>query len=196
MGRLDVVPLSPDTWDALAALFEQGGDPKRCWCTFWRTPGAFWLHTTPAQSRNRLRELADGPAAPGLVALRGGDAAAVGWVGLAPRPQFERLARSRTIPRLPGEQVWSVVCFVVGRRERRTGVAGALLDAAIGYAAAHGARTLEGYPVRTDGGRLGAAAAYTGTLSMFARAGFAEVAETSSTSGGHRRVVVRRELAG
>jgi hypothetical protein len=47
-----------------------------------------------------------------------------------------------------------------------------LLDAAVEYAAQHGARLLEAYPVDTGGRRLPAASAYKGTVEMFERAGF------------------------
>lgn len=49
--------------------------------------------------------------------------------------------------------VWSVVCFVVGRKSRGQGMAVALLDA-INYARDRGAATLEAYPVDiTEGDR-------------------------------------------
>jgi hypothetical protein len=34
-------PLIPDRWDDLAALFQEGGDPKWCWlkCQVGRVPG-------------------------------------------------------------------------------------------------------------------------------------------------------------
>ena len=69
--------------------------------------------------------------------------------------------------------MWSIVCFVVGRRARGRGVAAALLDAAIDYARDHGATTLEAYPVEVPAGRrIPSANVYHGTLSMFERAGF------------------------
>jgi GNAT superfamily N-acetyltransferase len=118
---------------------------------------------------------------------------AVGWVGLGPREDFPRLARSRTIPQVPGDGVWVVNCFVVARTARRTGVASALLDAAVAYARAHGAAIREGYPVETGGARMASAAAYTGTVGMFERAGFKVVCPTTSRAGpGRPRVVGRR----
>jgi GNAT superfamily N-acetyltransferase len=192
-GGITVEPLEPRSWDCLAALFEQGGDPKSCWCMYWRLAGRDWSPGTEG-NRRELRRLVDAGGQPaGLLARRGGDG--VGWVSLGPREDFVRLTRSRTIPRLPGEGVWSVVCFAVARRARRTGLAARLLDAAIDHATSAGARILEGYPVRTEGRSITSAAAYTGTLGMFERAGFAAVAPTTSTaSGGVPRVVVRRSL--
>jgi GNAT superfamily N-acetyltransferase len=192
---LEIVPLNRAGWPALAELFEAGGDPKWCWCQYWRKPGSNWSNTTAEDNRSDLEALANDDPAPGLVALREGRA--VGWVGLGPRDAFPRLERSRTLPMLPGDAVWSVNCFVVARAERRTGVAGALLAAAVEYAAAHGASLVEGYPVRTDGARIPSASVYTGTASMFERAGFEVAAEsTSKASGGARRVVMRRGVTG
>ncbi len=188
---LDIVPLTPDRWPALAELFAAGGDPKWCWCQFWRKPGSNWSNTSAADNRADLETLAAGDPAPGLVAFR--DGIAIGWVGLGPREAFPRLERSRTLPQLPGDAVWAINCFVVARTARRGGVAKALLAAAVEYATAHGARTLEGYPVATDGGRIPSASVYTGTASMFDAAGFTEAADsTSKASRGTPRVVMRR----
>ncbi|MHB8890748.1 MAG: GNAT family N-acetyltransferase, partial [Candidatus Limnocylindrales bacterium] len=178
MDDLDVRPLTVDTWEALAALFAAGGDPKGCWCQFWRMTGSNWTHTTPDDKRDALRALVGRDPAPGLVAMR--DGKAVGWVGLGPRENFGRLARSRTIPQLPGDGVWVVNCFVVAKTARRSGVARALLDAAVAYARAHGASVLEGYPAETGGERMSSASAYTGTTSMFERAGFEVASPTTS----------------
>lgn len=189
---MDIRPLTHDVWPALAELFAAGGDPRWCWCQFWRKPGSNWSNTSADDNRRDLEALVGGDPAPGLVALR--DGRAVGWVGLGPREAFPRLERSRTLPMLAGDGVWSVNCFVVARSERRSGVASALLAAAVEYAATRGAALIEGYPVRTDGARIPSASAYTGTTGMFERAGFAVAAEsTSKASGGARRVVMRRE---
>ena len=55
----------------------------------------------------------------------------------------------------------------------------ALLEAAIDYARAHGAKTLEGYPLHESRGKVASSAAYVGTQAMFERAGFT-VAELRS----------------
>ena len=189
---VDIVPLTPTTWDALAELFNAGGDPKWCWCQFWRKPGSNWSNTTADDNREDLRSLAAGDGiAPGLVALQ--DAKAVGWVGLGPREGFGRLARSRTLPQLPGDDVWAINCFVVAKGSRRSGVASALLEAAVDYAREHGAGTLEAYPVQTGGSRISSASVYTGTAAMFERADFSVFAPSmSKAASGTPRVVMRR----
>ncbi len=189
---MEIVPASPGLWPLIEGLFAAGGDAKWCSCQFWRKPGSNESNTKADDNREDLRALVGRQPAPGLVALR--DGKAVGWVGLGPREDFGRLVMSRTIPQLPGEGVWVVNCFVVAKAARRSGVAGALLDAALAYAKANGATTLEGYPVETGGDRVASAAAYTGTTGMFGRAGFEVVSPTTSRAAGRPRVVVRRRL--
>jgi GNAT superfamily N-acetyltransferase len=193
--RVDVriEPLAEENWAALEALFTEGGDPRWCWCMYWRRRGVEFDTSTPEANRDGLRELVEHDPAPGLVALAE-DGRAVGWVSLGPREAFERLERSRVRPRIDDVPVWSIVCFVVSRRARRTGLQGKLLEAAIAYARERGAPALEAYPVDASVGRPSAATLYTGTLSTFLRAGFRVVREVRSPAASVARSIVRVEL--
>jgi ribosomal protein S18 acetylase RimI-like enzyme len=73
------------------------------------------------------------------------------------------------------------VCFTVDKSAQRQGVARALLQAAVEYAFAHGATSLEAYPHKTDG------ANYMGHVELFEAAGFVPVRQAS------KRVVMRLE---
>jgi ribosomal protein S18 acetylase RimI-like enzyme len=190
--ELTIVPLTPDRLDDLATLFDQGGDAKWCWCAWYRVANRTWSNATPADNRALLAELATGAPAPGLVAYRGDQV--VGWVSLGPRADYERLAHSTILAPLDDRPVWSIVCFVVGRRERGQGIARGLLVSAIEHARANGATTLEAYPTDTGGSRLPSANVYKGTLSMFERAGFTVVARRQATSTSPPRPIVRLEL--
>ena len=190
--RPRIEPLTPDRFADLAALFEEGGDPKWCWCTFFRFRGRDWSNSTAAGNRAELKALTKRDLAPGLVAYR--DDRAVGWVSLAPREDYERLAFSKVLAPLDDTPVWSIVCFVVSRRLRGQGIAAVLLDAAIEYARVHGATTLEAYPVDTTDGRVPAANAFHGTLSMFERAGFTVVERRQWTKATPVRPIVRLSL--
>jgi GNAT superfamily N-acetyltransferase len=193
-AELEILPLTPKRWDDIAALFGEGGDPKTCWCMYWRVRGKDWSLGDPRSSRDRLHDLveADRDPAPGLLAYR--DGRAVGWVSVAPREDYERLTNSRVRPKLDEVPVWSVVCFVVSKTERRQGLTTCLLDAAMAYAVDHGAPALEAYPVDPGDGRVPAALGYTGVLSTFEAAGFKVVQEIVSPQATVRRVIVRREL--
>jgi GNAT superfamily N-acetyltransferase len=189
---LDIVPLTPDRWDDVAALFGEGGDPRSCWCMYWRLRGKDWSLGNPQSSRERLHGLvdADRDPAPGLLAYR--DGRAVGWVSVAPREDYDRLTNSRVRPKIDDLAVWSIVCFVVSKRERGQGLTSRLLDAATSYAVAHGAPGLEAYPVDPGEGRVPAALGYTGLLATFEAAGFEVVHEIQSPQATVRRVIVRR----
>ena len=191
--KVRVEPLTATTWDALAALFREGGDPRWCWCQFWRLRSKDFAALKVPQLRERLHDQAGSEQPPGLVAFDGDRA--VGWVSLGPRTDFERIVRSKVIPTIDDRPVWSIVCFAVSSAARGQGVARALLDGAIGHARKRGADALEAYPVRVDDDAINSDAAFTGTLPMFEGAGFTVVAERASDpSSSHQRVVVRKEL--
>jgi len=166
-----VVPLTAERFQDLAALFNEGGDPKWCWCMYFRTRGLDWSNSTSASNRNGLEALAARPdLAPGLVGYR--DGLVVGWVSLAPREDYRRLEASKVLARVDATPVWSIVCFVVSKKARGQGVASAMLAAAIDYARDHGATTLEAYPVAATRGRVSPANAFHGVQSMYKKAGF------------------------
>ena len=193
MGDLEIRPLTADRFDDLAALFGQGGDPKTCWCQFWRIPGKEGVISSAATNRARMRAIADEDPPAGLLGYRGDEV--VGWVSLGPREVFGRLERSKVRPRLDEVPVWSIVCFVVARAVRSQGVARALLDGAVEFARKRGVPAVEAYPVDTAGERAESARLYVGTLSMFEDAGFRVVREVEVPGAKVRRVIVRRDLA-
>ena len=108
-------------------------------------------------------------------------------------PALEGAGVGPDAARDPGEDhVWSVSCFVVSPGHRRTGVAGALLAAAVEHASAHGATVVEGYPVDpAQRPKAGPADLYHGTLGLFLAAGFTVVSGTVVSGAVPGRAVVR-----
>ena len=93
---LGIVPLTGERFGDMAELFASG-DPRWCWCMYFRVRGRTWSNSSPGANRAELRKLAkegerNDSIAPGLIAYREGSA--VGWVSLAPREDYERLAFS------------------------------------------------------------------------------------------------------
>lgn len=172
-------------WPDVERLFGVRGEPSRCWCRFFALTGSEWSASTPEERKSQLRGKFDaGQPAPGVLAFRDGNP--VGWCAVEPRGCYPRILRSKVLTsaldaaRDPGgNQVWSVSCFVVSPSQRRTGVAGALLAAAVGHAFAHGASVVEGYPVDpAQRPKAGPADLYHGTLGLFLAAGFRVVSDT------------------
>ena len=188
-AELEIHPLTPDRWDDLVTVFDRPGDAKGCWCMFYRVRSRDFERLWGQGARAAFREVvADGPP-PGLLAYR--DGTPVGWCAVAPREAYPRVLNSPVLrPVDDAPACWAIVCFYVVRGERRGGVAAALLEAAVDFAADHGAASVEGYPKDTAGAGRHANEMFVGSMSMFQEAGFEEVARRSA-----QRPIMRRELS-
>ena len=193
-----VVPATADRFDDVVTMLNPRGRESACWCMHWRTP--------PKEDVLRrgeyLYDLSTRDPAPGMLAYlneQGSSSVVVGWVGFAPKSAARSLQHSRVLPRGEPETwptTWAVMCFVVRPGYRRRGVARSLLRGAVEYAAAHGARVVEGYPVEPEPGRrVPVSAAFVGTVALFESVGFDRVEATRGSSGKLQRWVLRRELA-
>jgi GNAT superfamily N-acetyltransferase len=183
---LSVQPLTTERWSDLERLFGERGACGGCWCMWWRLPRKQFEQQKGPPNRAALRALAESGPAPGLLGYRQGQP--IAWCAVGPRACFPTLERSRTFKRLDDMPVWSVVCLFVARPLRHMGISVALLRAAAAYSQRQGATILEGYPVVPRAGALPDAFAWTGTLSAFQQADFAEVRRAGA------RAIVRRAL--
>lgn len=156
---------------------------------YWRTQrGERWEDLQGTKAKARMKRLIASGAALGVLAFDGNEP--VGWASLGPRKDYAKLDRAPSFACSDAAEVWSVPCFFVRSGYRGRGVARALLAEAEALARQHGARTLEGYPVRPRAdGKYPAAFAWTGTRPLFDGAGF-ELA--GNADGGKQRV--RKEL--
>lgn len=93
----------------------------------------------------------------------------------------------RVIPSIPGDGIWSVVCFFLAAQVRRRGLLPLLLEAACRYAADSGAAA-EAYPWPG-----GASYRYMGTRDLYLGAGFRDVPVPVPAGC---RPVMRRPLRG
>jgi GNAT superfamily N-acetyltransferase len=187
-AALAIHPLTRDRWDDLVTLFDRPGDPKGCWCMYYRVRSRDFEQLWGKGTRAAFREVVEQGPPPGLLAYR--DGAPVGWCAVAPREAFPRVLRSPVVRPIDDQPAcWAIVCFYVERSGRRGGVAAALLEAAVAFAAEHGAAAVEGYPKDTDGARKHANEMFVGSVSMFLEAGFQEVGRRSQL-----RPIMRRTL--
>ena len=94
-------------------LFDRPGDPKGCWCMFYRVRGREFERLWGAGARTAFREVVDQGPPPGLLAYR--DGAPVGWCAVAPREdglsdaEFLPLARIRELREQ--FETWSQICI-------------------------------------------------------------------------------------
>lgn len=127
--------------------------------------------------------------APGLLAYapdETGELSCVGWVAVAPRNEYPRMATSKILKPVDDEPVWCVSCLFIAKTWRRRGVSTALIDAAAQYAFERGAAIVEGYPFEPQKDTA-AAFIWTGTTVAYEKAGFVEITRHSPT-----RPIMRR----
>ena len=180
MTELIVEPATRVPWNAVESVLGSVGAAAHCWCRWWLTTNADYSALDDDARRTATETEHASGTIRGLVASRAGEP--VGWVGVGPRADYARLPRTAIIAGAtpvanfaePG--TWSIVCFTVVPGHRRSGVARALLGAAIEHARTAGAQVIEAYPVDTAVGRApGPGSLNTGTLALFTGAGFVEV---------------------
>lgn len=166
MSELSIRPVTAENWDDFAALFESRGGPHYCWCSVHRFSNR--QHMDNAARRQSMHRLVQQAVPIGVLAYDGD--APVGWCSIAPRETYVKLERSRVMPRVTPADIptWTVLCFFVARSHRGRGVARALLQGAMEYARAKGARVLEGYPFDT----AGISSTHRGHSNLFKGAGF------------------------
>lgn len=174
---LTVVPVTAARWSDLERLFGPNGGCAGCWCMWFRQSSSDFRARHGESNRRALKRLVEGDVAPGVLAYRGGEP--VGWCAVAPREQYVRVLRSRTLAPVDERPAWAVTCFYVRPGERRGGLMRPLLEAAVRHARAHGARLIEGYAIDPVTRVISNSEAYHGLASTFRACGFREAARRS-----------------
>jgi GNAT superfamily N-acetyltransferase len=186
---ISIVPANEASFEDLQAVFGTRGEGWLCQCQRYKLGPREAFRNFPVEERaRRLREQTRAEPSSGLVAFVDGEPA--GWCAVQPRPAFTGLVRVYKVPwegrdeDKADDSVWAVTCLFTRAGFRRRGVSRALARAAVDFAREHGARALEGYPMRAD--RPVPEALHVGTESVFADAGLAVVARPTL-----RRAVMR-----
>jgi GNAT superfamily N-acetyltransferase len=177
-AEVTIHPVTAERWPDLAALFGERGAYAGCWCMNWRLDRARFKRQKGDGNRETLRTLVESDDVPGLLAYVGDVPA--GWCSIGPRERYVALENSRILKRVDAQPVWSIVCFFVAKPFRRRGLMVHLLTGAVRYAAAHGARIIEGYPIDMEE-HLTGFAGYMGFAAPFRAVGFVEIGRASTT---------------
>ena len=174
-----VRPLTPSRWSDFELLFGRHGASGGCWCMWWRETAKEYEAKKGETNRRAMKALVNAGRVPGLIAYH--DKQPVGWISVAPREEFKRLATSRILKPVDGSPVWSVICFYIARSHRGRGAGRRLLRAAVEHVRKRGGRIVEGYAVEPAAGRTHDIFAYQGPAALFRSVGFKEVARRSAT---------------
>jgi GNAT superfamily N-acetyltransferase len=171
-------PVKRNLWTDFEELFGSNGACAGCWCMYWKLRGKAFDEVRGFETRQMHKSIVDSGTVTGLLAYLHGEV--VGWIAVEPREAYDRLVHSRTLKPVDDQPVWSVTCFYVAKKLRRTGISVELLKAAVEHVRKQGGRIVEGYPVDTQKD-MPAPFIYTGTASAFRQAGFQEVARRAPT---------------
>jgi GNAT superfamily N-acetyltransferase len=194
---VSVVPANAASWDDLQTVFGRGG-AATCQCQRIKLGDRDWYAMEVEERAHRLREDADcghpdADGTSGMVAYLDGEP--VGWVAVEPRAHYRRL-RGSSVPWAGRAEdpedpdVWAIVCFAIRGGYRGRGLTRPLAAAAVEYARAHGAGSVEGYPMVPKAGQtVSWGEMNVGSRTTFAAAGFREVSHPTT-----RRVVMRLDL--
>lgn len=185
-SELSFRPLKRNLWPDLEELFGPKGACAGCWCTYWKLRGKAYEEAKGIEARLMHKSFIDAGTSTGLLAYLHGEV--VGWVAVEPRAAYERLAHSRSLQPVDDQPVWSVTCFFVAKKHRRSGITVELLKAAVEHVKKNGGKIVEGYPVDAQKD-MPAPFLYTGTASAFQQAGFTEVARRTPTRPIFRYVI-------
>ena len=182
MSRYTTRALDVDTWDAFARLLEKhNGAGFGCWCTWFHFP----VHSAPrkaepgasreapaAESGRAVKErlVREGKSHAALVF--DGDVA-VGWCQFGPPAELPGISHKKEyeagLVSLPD---YRLTCIFVDRDHRREGVAAVAVGGAVDLIGRAGGGVVEAYPQDTAGKKISATFLYSGTRSMFEKAGF------------------------
>lgn len=180
-------PATPSRWSDLEELFGERGACGGCWCMFWRLPRKEFDAGKGSGNKRALKRIVTTGKEPGIIAYLGKEP--IGWCAIAPRADYSALERSRILKPVDEQPVWSVSCLFIKKAYRRQGVSSQLLQAVIAFAANHGARIVEGYPVEPSMEKMPDPFLWHGVPSAFISAGFKEVARRSQS-----RPIMRFEI--
>ena len=166
-------PLSPERWDDFELLFGPNGACSGCWCAWFLMTNKEFNQARKEGHKMAMRTLVQSGEEPGLIAYA--DGVPAGWVALAPRERYKRLATSKHLGAVDDQPVWVVSCFFIHRNYRRLGMMEKLLQAAIDYARTKKVKILEAFPLEVEG-KINSTSLYTGKSSVFHKLGFEQVA--------------------
>ena len=175
LANLELRELTPDLVGDFLDYFDgdafaDNPEGASCYCCYFHwvgTNGENWSSRTAAANRKLKAELIQRGETTGILAYL--DNRPIGWCHAAEKRSLPHLATMDVLASPDDASVGAIVCFVVTKCFRGTGLASLLLESACDLLAKRNLRIVEAYPDRhaTD-----SYANFHGRLDMFLDAGF------------------------
>jgi hypothetical protein len=180
MMQLSFREVSHQSWDDFASLFEERGSPKSCWCMILRASAAEAKNRDGVSRRAQIAARVENGTPIGLLGYL--DDRPIVWCSIAPRDTYRNLGGMNA---QPSECIWSLACMFIKREFLGHHLTAQVIQAAVAHAKAHGATSVEAYPVDRDSPSF----RFMGFVDMFQAAGFSKVGRA-----GQRRHVMQLSL--
>ena len=180
-------PLDASTWDAFVELVERNnGVYGGCWCIVHHPE----YERGTSDPRTLKRELVHAGRAHAALVLDG-SGLAHGWCQYGRKDDLVLKHRREYDKEPPAEAAWRIACIFVDRRHRRSGVARAALEGALGQIAAAGGGLVEAVSEVTAGRQAQDRFLFSGTVELFEDQGFTRIRQV----GKHAWIVSRQVSA-
>ena len=166
-------PLMPDRWADFEQLFGPNGACAGCWCAWFLMNNKEFNTSHKEGHKELMRTLVHSGVEPGIIAYADGIPA--GWVALAPRENYKRLATSKHLGPVDDQSVWVISCFFIHREYRHQGLMEKLITAATEYAKEKSVKILEAFPIDAKE-KISPLSLFTGKADVFYKLGFEQVA--------------------
>jgi RimJ/RimL family protein N-acetyltransferase len=181
--QYSIFPLTPDRWGDFQTLFGERGAYSGCWCMYWRIKRSEFNQATRDERKAAMHALINQGTMPGILLYEG--SSPIGWCSIGPREDFPPLQRSTTLKPVDDQEVWSIVCFFINKKQRRQGMMTRLICGAIDFAQSQGAKIIEAYPTDMqtpdlENKNLTGYHGFMGIASAFRKIGFKEVGRASN----------------
>ena len=169
--RFRTRPLDASTWDAFAELVERNnGIYGGCWCIVHHPEYQRGVSDPRTLKRQLVQE---GRAHASLVVDESGGVQ--GWCQYGPKDELVLKHRREYEKEPPPAAAWRVACIFVDRRHRRSGVARAALEGALGQIATAGGGLVEAVSEVTLGREAQDRFLFSGTVELFEELGFTRI---------------------
>ena len=185
--KLEFDQLTSSTWKKFEAVMGEKGGCGNCWCMYFRLPYKTFQENKPDGNKKLMKQLVKKDRPQGLIASINNEP--VGWIALAPREDYMRLANSRVFKPIDDKPVWSITCFFIKKEFRHKGLSQQLIKGAVDFAKKKKIKTLEAYPAIPYAEKVPHPFLWVGVLSPFIKQGFKIVQQHSKS-----RAMVRIDL--
>lgn len=190
LENYEVKEFTHETWPDFDALFgKHKGVSGGCWCTFNLCTSSQFNKSTREERKEMQRVLAEEGQSCGLMIYD--DGVPIGWCQYGPAQKFIRFERMRAYQELDIapelKPRWRISCIFVDKHRRREGLSQIPLKAALESIQQKGGGIVEAFPFDIPGAKR---PSYTGSVKMYTREGFEEVARLGKIT-----VLMRTKLA-